>query len=140
MARKTIDITISDENSRDYGKTFRITEMSAADAEIWGMKALHAMVSSGIEVPQEYKENPSLAVMASIGIKALGQVQFDLLKPLLDQMMSCVEYIPDVTKPTVTNKLIDLVVEEVSTRLKLRYEVLLLHIGFFMNAGLQATE
>lgn len=47
MALKTRQITI--ENGRDKGRVFLITEMSAAHADNWAMRALLALANSGAE-------------------------------------------------------------------------------------------
>ena len=47
MARKTKEVTIDKVGSRDHGKTFLITEMSAQAADAWALRAMGAMVRSG---------------------------------------------------------------------------------------------
>lgn len=128
--RKQSTITISTEG-RDKGKVFLITEMSAAAAEEWAARALFAMLNSGVEIPDNIA-SAGLAGVASLGIGALTKVPFDVAKPLLDEMFSCVQIQPSAN---VTRKLIEEDIEEVATRLQLRKEVFNLHMGFFTNAG-----
>jgi hypothetical protein len=52
------------------------------------------------------------------------------MKPLLDEMFACVQ----ITEPKITRSLTPDDIEEVTTRLKLREEVLQIHLGFFKPA------
>jgi hypothetical protein len=133
MARKILDY-VEQSEGRDKGKMFRITEMNAEDSEEWGGRAIFTLMNSGIEVPDDIAAQ-GLAGLASIGVAALQKVPFDAAKPLFDAMMKCVEFVPDSTKPNVTRALFGGDIEEVSTRIKLRKEVLMLHVGFFTPAG-----
>lgn len=129
MARNTINYAITDDN-RDNGKVFVITEMSAAKAERWATRALLALMGSGAEVPENF-ENMGMAAMAEVGIRALGSVDIQIVEPLLAEMLECVKFMPDHTKPHVVRDLfIDSDIEEVSTLVKLRAEVWRLHTGF----------
>lgn len=132
MARKTLEYTVQDEG-RDCGKCFVLTEMPAAKAESWAMRALLAMMQSGAEMPEGF-ERSGMAGMAEMGLKALSGVRWEVAKPLLDEMMECVQVMPDITKPQIVRKLIDEDIEEVVTRIKLRAEVWKLHVGFLQAA------
>jgi hypothetical protein len=130
MARKTATIRI-DAKGRDNGKVFIITEMSALAAEEWAGRALFAMMNAGVEIPDSIA-NAGLAGVASLGISSLTKVSFDSAKPLLDEMLGCVQIQPS---PKVTRPLIDDDIEEVATLLTLRKEVLSLHIDFFTDGA-----
>lgn len=133
MARKILDY-VEQSEGRDKGKMFRITELSAEDSEEWGGRAIFTLMNAGIEVPDDIASQ-GLAGLASIGIAALQKVPFDAAKPLFDTMMKCVEFVPDPAKPNVTRALFAGDIEEVTTRVKLRKEVLMLHVSFFTPAG-----
>lgn len=139
MARKTKLFTVpaSDDGreNRDVGKTFRITEMSAFDAEVWAQRAMLAMAQSGVPISEEVIR-AGLGAVAAVGMRALLTMAFDDAKPLLDEMMKCVVFIPDRTKGDVTLPLDDIIVEEVSTLLALRAEVIEIHTGFSIPAFL----
>ena len=134
MARKTKTIVVSADN-RDKGKTFFVTEMPAMSAEKWATRALSAMARSGIELPAEVM-NAGIAGIVVIGAKALLSVDFVEAEPLLDEMMACVQFVPDPSKPDVLRRVHDDDIEEVSTILLLRNEVIELHLGFSIAAGL----
>jgi hypothetical protein len=130
MARKTIKYLVNDEG-RDKNKLFIITEMSARTAESWAVRALMALLKNNIEVPSE---TMSMAMMAEVGFKAIGGLEWGVAKPLLDEMLDCVKIVPDPQKPYVTRSLIDEDIEEVKTLMNLRLEVWNLHTDFFRSA------
>lgn len=128
MARKTSNFTIKEEG-RDKGKTFVLTEMSAYKAEQWAMKALLALMNSGVQVPEGF-EKMGMAGVAEIGIRALAGLKWEIAEPLLNEMLTCVRIMPDITKPHVVRDLIEEDIEEVKTLLTLRSEVWKLHTDF----------
>lgn len=139
MARKTKLVPITTEN-RDKGKTFLLTEMSPVKAEKWATRALIAIARSGsAEMPEGFKDelgNLGMAGIAALGARALTTIDFADAEPLLDEMMGCVELVPDASKidqmtrlPVVRPMIAD-DIEEVSTILLLRSEVIELHMGF----------
>ncbi|KVS07765.1 hypothetical protein [Burkholderia vietnamiensis] len=132
MARKTTNFTATD--GRDDGKRFLITEMSASQSEEWAARALFAAMSCGVEIPDEVL-GAGLAGVAAIGIKALGRVPFEIVKPLFDEMMTCVQYEFEPGRAGGTRALIETDIEEVATRLKLRKAVLDLHLEGFLAAA-----
>lgn len=128
--RKTATVTIAAQG-RDTGKVFVITEMSAAASEEWAGRALFAMMNSGVEIPDNIA-SAGLAGIAAMGIGALTKVSFDAAKPLLDEMMTCVQIKPS---QNVTRALIADDIEEVATLLTLRKEVFNLHLSFFTDGA-----
>lgn len=111
--------------NRDVGKTFLITEMSATDGEAWAMRAMGAMMRAGMPIDEEVMAG-GLAAMSMLGIKALMSAPFDVVKPLMQEMMSCVQIKEDL----VTRPLLETDIEEIGTRIRLRDEVVALHLGF----------
>lgn len=136
MARRTIEVTITDEG-RDKGKVFFITEMPASQAEEWALQALSAMASSGAEIPDDVAE-AGLAGLATMAVPMLLKIPYYSAKPLLDQMFACIQAIPDPGRPEVKRRLVEDDTEEVLTRIKLRREVLDLHVGFSVTAAILA--
>lgn len=137
MARKTQTVVIEsaepDDKNRDKGKTFLITEMAASKAERWATRALLALGQSGVDIPEDIGA-AGLAGVAAIGIKAISGLPWELAEPLLDEMFQCVQFVPDASKPMVVRPLVEDDIEEVSTRLRLREEVISLHINFSIGA------
>jgi hypothetical protein len=129
--RKHADITITAEG-RDIGRVYRVTEMSAAAAEDWAIRAIMAIAKGGMEVPDSVP--PSLAGIAILGFKALATADYATAKPLLDEMMGCVQV---VTSSGAVRKLMEDDIDEVATRLQLRKEVFEVHTGFFERVASQ---
>jgi hypothetical protein len=130
MARKTVMYTVDETGGRDRGKTFLLTEMPAAKAEDWAMKVLLAMLNANVDVPDNVMEL-GMAGLAEVGLKKLGALPFAVAKPLLDELMECVQVVPNPQKPQVIRPLLAAEdIEEVATRLKLKWEVLSLHVDF----------
>ncbi|SDR17714.1 hypothetical protein [Paraburkholderia tuberum] len=127
--RKTLTYTVPADGSRDAGKMFKLTEMSADSAEKWAIRALLALGRSGVDLPAGI-EREGMAAMARIGLEALMRVDFHDAEPLLDEMMGCVQICPNANDPGVVRSLVADDIEEVATRVKLRREVFRLHTGF----------
>lgn len=121
-----------DKTNRDAGKTFRIEEQPAGIAEDWFLRACMLLSRAGADVPPELFQQ-GLAGFAAMSIGAIlngvSKAQWMEVKPLLDEMMSCVSMrTPAMT--FVSGPMMDTQIEEVSTRLLLRQEVADLHLGF----------
>lgn len=120
--RRTEIVEITE--GRDVGKKYQITEMSAEAAEWWAFRALQAIAGADAELNLQ----APLADMAAQGIKALAKVHPEQARPLLDEMMGCVQIlVPATQKP---RPLLDGDIEDVKTRFMLRKAVVELHLGF----------
>lgn len=131
--RKTAQYTVDDEG-RDKGKVFLITEMSAAQGEAWACRALLALMGSNTQLPDGF-ESLGMAGLAELGFKMLANLRWDIAEPLLAEMMACLKIIPDPKKLSVVRDLLETTgngedIEEISTRFKLKAEVFKLHTGF----------
>lgn len=134
MARHTTLYTEKDEG-RDKGKTFLLTEMSAAQAEEWATRLLFALSATDIEFPPGFQYSGAAAGVAEVGIKALGKMPYADASPLLTMMTEGVEFVPSPSKPNVRRPLIrDGIspdIEEVMTSVHLKFEFWKLNMGFF---------
>lgn len=128
MARKTEIVTIA-LNNRDKGKRFLLTEMPAAQAEKWAMRAFLALARNGVEVPDDIAES-GLQGIAALGIKALGAVSWEDAELLADEMFTCVQAMPDDSNDGIVTKLFSESIEEPATRLYLRKRIFGLHVDF----------
>ncbi|OYV50517.1 MAG: hypothetical protein B7X10_01255 [Burkholderiales bacterium 21-58-4] len=135
--RKSTTFTVNDDG-RDNGKVFKITEMSADGAERWALRAFFALMNAGVDIPEDIA-SMGLAGVAQIGLKALTRIPFEAAEPLLQDMMDCVQLIPDPSKPNVLRALIDGDIEEVMTRLQLRKAVFDIHVEF-LKLGAPSTS
>lgn len=132
---KVVPVPSTDRDNRDAGKLFFITEMGAVQSEKWATRALLAMASGGIDIPPEVLRMGMGAVLAA-GFRSLMTMAFADAEPLLDEMMQCVSIIPDPKRKDVTRPLDDEDIDEVSTLLLLRSEIVELHTGFSIAAFL----
>lgn len=132
--RRTQTYKVTDEG-RDKGKLFLITELPSSRGEDWAMRVLLALMNASVDVPDNVFEL-GMAGLAEVGLKKLSALPFDIAKPLLEELMSCVQIIPDPSKTHVVRDLIESDIEEIKTRLKLKWEVLNLHVDFSQAAEL----
>lgn len=132
MAIKVRDITIEDEASRDHGKTYRLTEMPAIPLDKWVARALLALGKSGVDIPDEVRQQGAAAIM-TIGIRAFVGVQFADAEPLMDEMLDCITFVP--AKQGDARKLFPGDIEEVETLWHLRGQLMELHTGFTVRAA-----
>lgn len=129
--RRTLSITIQpaaagDRANRDAGKTFVITEVSAVQAEEWALRAMMALGTSGIVVPQEMADAGLIGV-ALVSYQAFMGAQWEAVAPLWREMLPCISY---ESNPGVRMPFNEGLVEEVSTLLELRRHIVELHTGF----------
>lgn len=136
MALKTKQITI--EYGRDKGRVFLITEMSAAHADNWAMRALIALANGGVDLgglsPQQ-----GMMGMAGVALDALGRLKADDAIPLLNELLDCVQIIPEGGQPRPLNMDFN-DVEDFTTLWRLRKEVFALHTDFLQHAFGKTTE
>lgn len=133
--RKEKRVTIKDTTtakgaaSRDLGRTYLITELSASKAEKWAARAYLAIARAGKEVPAEIA-NAGMIGFALYGFAALSESKYEDLEPLMDEMMECVQFV--MPADGGARGMVETDIEEVDTRAFLRLEVLHLHVGFTM--------
>lgn len=137
MARRVATVTI-DAPGRDQGRTFVITEMPASQAEAWAIRAFLAMARGGVDVPDDIA-NMGLAGVALMGLDGLRHLRWEDAEPLLDEMWDTIQIVPERSRPNVMRGLVETDVEEIVTRLRLRKEVLALHVDF-SSAGSPSTS
>lgn len=133
MARKELYYTVEDKG-RDNGKKFYIREMSATQAEWWAIRAILAMANNGINLPDNLSDM-GMAGMAKVGFEMVAKIPPEDARPLLDELMKCVQAVPNPDDLNIKRPLIDDDTEEVMTRLKLRGEVFKLHVDFLTAAA-----
>lgn len=135
--RKIERITITAEG-RDKDKVFELTELSAAQAEWWALRAFRLLAKSGVDVG----DNEGLGMQGLVvqGLSSLAKIDPEDVKPLLDEMWTCVRMVPDPHRnPSLVRVLMEEDIEEVMTLISLRAEVFTLHTGFSIP-GVQSTS
>jgi hypothetical protein len=154
MARRTKLVTIT-ADGRDKNKRFLLTEMSAEAAEWWAIRALTVIGNAAASAVPKGAMDAGLAGMAAAeaasglasavfvaGLRMLPGVDPDALRPLLLEMMACVQYQPPTPgigpQPLLEGDLCQ--IEEIATRLRLRAEVLELHLGFSLAGAVSTSD
>lgn len=140
MARREEYFTV-DKECRDTGKVFCITEMSAFDAESFAIRAGLAILKSNPSLPPNLIEkitdkSISFEDIASLGFGLFSGIDYHELKPLLNDLLSCVQIIVD-KKSMIKRGIEDEDIEELSTIIELRKRALGLHINFSTAADTQ---
>lgn len=145
--RKQKLVVISSEG-RDKGKTFRLTEMPADQAERWAYRTLLAMSRGGIDLPNGIL-NAGMAGLAAVipfvvivGLRGLHMAQWAELEPLLEEMMGCVRYVPPQQGLPDQEILsgVNSQIEEIRTRVELRKEILELHVDPSLAAAMLDSQ
>lgn len=134
MARK--EASFIADFGRDAGKQYHITEMSASQAESWAFKVILAIGNAGIDIPDDLAAQGMSGLLA-VGYLNLLKIPFEAAKPLMDEMMGCVQMVPS---PNVKRPLIEDDIEEVKTRLSLRKAIWDLHMDFFLEEKGSTSE
>jgi hypothetical protein len=150
MGRRTKTVTITTgtpDTNRDYNRRYLITEMSADKAERWAFRMLLALANASAKMPEDQLMsglsglNVTIPQLLVQGIRSLAGLRFEDAEPLLADMMACVQFVPPGMEQGVPLAAGDASqIEEVSTRLALRYEVLQLHLGFSLADALSNSK
>jgi len=120
---------------RDAGKKFLITEMAPRRGHEWATRAILAMMSAGVEIPDSLSEG-GMAGLAVMGLTALGRASPVVVMPLLDELLTCVQSV----QPNGTRAWIDDDFEEISTIFMLQKEAFLLHTSPFTSGDLSTSD
>lgn len=127
MSLKTKTVTI--EKGRDKGKKFEITEMPVAKIDNWAMRVLLALAGADVEVAEA---NEGMMGLAKVAFAALGKIPPAVAIPLMDELLECVQFIPDGGSPRPLDlELGD--VQDFTSIWILRKEVFNLHIDFLQQ-------
>ena len=140
MARREAAIVIT-AAGRDRNKIYHIRELNAIPAEEWFTRAMQMLVRAGIEVPPNLLEQGAMGfVTMGIGacLTGLGKAPYDDFKLLMDQMLACLVGYQERAGATRIETLAVILdqTEEVGTLIKLREEIVSLHLGFSLAAWL----
>ena len=131
---KTIEI-----EDRGNKLTFKIREMSATQLEDWTMRACLVLAGAGSDIPAGGGVEGIGKYLAEHGLAAVGNVDYQKAKPLLDEMLGCCFRVVDRMEEKVTPETADAYVSDMSTLFKLRLEAFKLNFSFFGNGGLSGS-
>lgn len=126
--RKEKEITITE--GRDAGKTFKITEMSATQADRWATKALCLVGKSGCSIVELFNKISTGGIL-----NILGDLGYDGAEPLMEELLNCCSFKKDGVDVQMKGTMVDSVIEDWTTIFRLRKEALDLTINFLEQGG-----
>lgn len=150
MPRKDVRVTITAEG-RDRGKVFVLREMPADQAERWFYRLVLALANAGAKIPEEIlfagaagfaEMLPTLRNSLVVAMRALQGLDYNAIRPLLDEMTAYIKWQPPgVPAPPEQDIFpgLNSQVEEVATWVKLRFELIQLHVGFSLADAVSTT-
>ncbi|EFB9235703.1 hypothetical protein INE26_004784 [Escherichia coli] len=134
MARKEIPFIVEDDN-RDNGKEFIITEMSAWDADELAQDLFRSMGESGFSgIPADVIAM-GCAGLATLGLNVISAASPEVARELRDRLMSTVQIVitHEGSRQVRTVKPVDF--EEVSTIRQVMDKVFKVNFDFLTIAG-----
>ena len=140
--RKEEIITIND---RGNELTFRIREMPATQLEGWLFRVGTALASTGFAKTEDIADGIDTTkyianFLVKDGLRFLGNLDYEkVVKPLVDDLYSCVEQKVGEAYLAVTADNIDSKVEDIRSLFAIQKAVITLHLGFFGLGGASAS-
>ena len=128
--RKTASVTI-DADNRDKGKRFLLTEMPAARAERWFRQLVAKLARGGVQVPVGTQDAGMAALPVLPLLAYLSWLDDDAL---VGELMACAQAWPEGVP--IARRMVESDIEEITTLIQLRMEVVALHVGFSLAAVL----
>lgn len=129
MARKTCRLVIEDDG-RDKGKAFVLTELPALDIERWTVRLVLALGKNGISLP-DVQADSGFAGIAGILWVLIAQVTPSDAESLMDTMLQGLK----IDEGKITRAVSADDIEEPETLLQIRMAWVDLHAGFFAKGG-----
>lgn len=133
MARRFTTYTVTEKKSRDFGKTFVLNEMPSDLGEVWALQATVLIWEArGQPIPDDIA-GTGMAGLAISGVQLTDVREARALQhPSLAAMWNYIEYHhgPSNQKQPIIDG-INSQIEEVATRIALRFQFLKLHTDFF---------
>jgi hypothetical protein len=97
MARNTKVVTVS-APGRDQGKHFLITEMSAVQGTEWAIRVFLALANANVDLPDGVIVS-GMEGMVRVGLRALFKIPYEQARPLLADLMRCIQRVEDLRHP-----------------------------------------
>lgn len=129
-------------DSRDKGLKFEVTEMPLADADRWARRVALAMMRSGTRMTNsdlmDLKTTAGILEIAKFGITAFGHMDENLAIELTDELIDkCVKIIPSSGE---AREIVEGDIKSISTMMRLRWEAFGVHndfleLGDFSNSN-----
>lgn len=152
MARKEMTIEIMD---RERALTFKLKEMPATRLESWILRAVLLLASarkrklgqikkdseqvknSPEQVKQDFDQMKASSAQMNTGeayiseqlIFALGELDYEKTRPLLDELLSCCSIVIDRVEKRLAAEFVDDHIQDVNTLFRLKLEAARLNLG-----------
>jgi hypothetical protein len=132
---------VIEREGRDKGGVFELEEMPAFQACEWFIRAGQLLARSGTDIPAEIGQHGATGFVA-LGVGALisgiGKAPWVEVKPLLDELLSCVKSYtaPGAQAAIGVWSVIVTQIQEPTTFLQLYEEILSLLVGFSIAAAI----
>lgn len=134
MSRKQVTYTVEDEG-RDKGKEFIITEMSAWDAEELSEEIYRAMGHGEFNSLPADVVAMGVAGLATVGVSVLAAAPASVSRPISDRILSTVEIVITNEGKDIARAIKPIDFEEISTIRTLKDKVFELNFGFLSLAA-----
>ncbi|WP_413534374.1 hypothetical protein [Rahnella inusitata] len=134
MSRKQVTFIVEDEG-RDKGKEFLITEMSAWDAEELAEEIYRAMGQGEFNSLPADVVAMGVAGLATVGMSVLSAAPAHVSRPISDKLLSTVDIIISHDGKENQRKVKPIDFEEVATIRALKDKVFELNFGFLALAA-----
>ncbi|WP_459176979.1 hypothetical protein [Ewingella americana] len=134
MSRKQVTFIVEDEG-RDKGKEFLITEMSAWDAEELAEEIYRAMGQGEFNSLPADVVAMGVAGLATVGMSVLSAAPAHVSRPIADKLLSTVDIIISHDGKENQRKVKPIDFEEVATIRALKDKVFELNFGFLALAA-----
>lgn len=137
--RETKDIVLMDEDleGKPVELHFKLTQMSAIKQERWINRVVALFVSSNAKDMGSVQSILGSGKIESI-MALFNGLKYEDIEPLYNELLECVQYIPDKDNPSYTQpmtaKNADTVITDVRNLYTLRFESLKINFSFFLNA------
>jgi len=151
MARKELRVKITDKG-RDEGKTFVLREMPSDQAERWFVRLVLALANAGAKMPEEIlfggaagfaEMLPTLRNSLVVAIRAIQGLDHRDVQELFNEMTPFITWQPPGLPAPPEQEIfpgVNCQIDEVATWLKLRFELIQLHVGFSLTVDASTTE
>ena len=103
------------------------------------MRAVLVLAGAGSDIPASGGVEGIGKYLAEHGLAAIGNVDYQKAKPLLDEMLGCCYRVIDKMEERVTPETADAYIEDMGTLFKLRLEALKVNLGFFGSGSKSAS-
>lgn len=134
MSRKQITYIVEDE-CRDKGKEFLITEMSAWDAEELSEEVYRAMGHGEFNSLPADVVAMGVAGLATVGMSVLAAAPASVSRPISEKLLATVQIVISNKGKEIPRSIKSLDFEEVSTIRTLKDKVFELNFGFLSLAA-----